>query len=76
MKNFKNNQLGAKLSYAVEIAKYFKRKKNVGKVIARSEGKINGGAPEEKESGKIVMIKKPEPEEIFEDDSDDDRDLK
>ena len=67
LKNMTNTNLGAKLVYAVEITKYFKKKINLGK-----------GALEKKNNENIVNdqnknpVPKPEEPEVFDDDDDDD----
>ena len=68
------DSLGAKLSYAIEIAKYFKRKKYLGKLASDNNKDIF----EKKDENKIKEEeqKKIEQEEIFDDDyGDGDRDL-
>ena len=67
------DKLGAKLSYAIEITKYFKMKRFLGQ-LAKEKNNVK---IKEKNEIKIEenVPKKKEPEEVFEDDPDDDRDV-
>ena len=73
LKNLTNNNLGAKLVYAVEITKYFKKKINLGKGAVENKNKEN--IDNDKNKNPIPKPQEKEPEEFDEDDDDEDRGL-
>ena len=73
LKNLTNNNLGAKLVYAVEITKYFKKKINLGK--GANEKKIEENKDDDKKKNPVPKPEEKEPEVIDDDDDDEDRGL-
>ena len=69
LKNLKSSKLAAKLKYAIEIAKFFKKKQNLGKgILDKNKNKIPDGGNDA--NGGNGKKKEKEQEEIFEEDGD------